>query len=44
MLSVAIIASGVDNRSRIINIIFEQNAEFLNVTVRGKYSYHYGVI
>ena len=44
MLFVAIIAFGVGNRTGIINIIFEQNAEFLNVPARGKYSYHFGVM
>jgi hypothetical protein len=27
-----------------INILFEKNAEFLNATTHGKYSYHYGVM
>ena len=44
MWFMAKIAFDVDNRTRLINIFIEQNAEFLNVTARGKYSYHYGVM
>jgi len=39
-----IIAFDVDSHTMSINILFEQNAEFLNVTARGKYTYHYGVM
>jgi hypothetical protein len=40
----AIIAFDVDNHTRTINVLSEQNADFLNVTARGKYSYHHGVM
>ena len=41
---VTIIAFDVDNHTRFINILFEQNAEFFIVTARGKFSYQYGAM
>ena len=43
MWFIEIIEFDVDKNTRLINILFEQSAQFLNVTARGKYGYPYGV-